>query len=144
MTSIHRSAANGIGVIVLAALAGLVACFIAALYTRADAIWAWSIGFPVLAICALLLWHDKRWPADPQDALQYGLLSIPAGGISLMVDFLVGSSMGPQLPFRYAIWQAGSPFGIILTICICPGFTIVALAGAARGFLLKSKIDSAA
>jgi len=143
MSRVRQIVPDAIGIISLAGLATLVAWAVAALYTKEDAIWAWAIGFPIMAICALVAWYDRRWPSDSQDVLLYGLVSIPVGGISLAIDFLIGSSMYPQLPFRYAIWEAGSPFGIILTICICPGYTLVALSGAVRSLLLTKDTDSA-
>lgn len=144
MVRIHGIVADGIGVLVLAGLAGLVAWIIATVYTKGDAIWAWSIGFPLLAICGLLVWHSEKWPMDPQDVFLYGLLSVPAGFASFVIDALISTSQYPQLPFRYAIWHAGSPFGIVLTICICPGFTLVALAGTVRALILASRAHSIA
>lgn len=141
MVRAHRIVADVIGVCVLAALAALIAWGITAVYTKQDAIWAWAVGFPVAAISALVAWHHDKWPLDSRDVLLYGLLSIPMGAVSLVVDFLIGSSMYPRLPFRYAVWEVGSPFGIVLTICICPGFTLVALSGAVRAVMLANSTE---
>jgi hypothetical protein len=133
---IRRNVADAIGILVLAVLAGFVAWLVAAVYGRDNAIWAWILGFPVLAVCSMFAWHNDKWPTDPRDVFLYGLISIPVGTLFLAVDAIVGSSQDPQLKFRDAIWHAGSPFGIVLTIAICPGFTLVGLAGAARALLV--------
>jgi hypothetical protein len=138
----HPFVADGIGVFVLAALAGLAAWIVAIVYSKEDAIWAWSLGFPLLAICGLFAWHSEKWPTDSRDALLYALGSLPVGVVFLFIDGLIGGSTDPKLPFRDAIWHSGSPFGTVLTIVICPGFTLVALAGAVRGFFLASDADS--
>jgi|HubBroStandDraft_1064217.scaffolds.fasta_scaffold1208137_1 hypothetical protein len=134
--SIHRSVADAIGLLVLAVLAGFVAWLVAVVYGKEDAVWAWCLGFPVLAVCGLFAWHSEKWPTEPQDALIYALGSIFVGAAFFAIDAVTSTSRYPQLPFREAIWHAGSPFGIVLTIAICPCFTLVALAGAARALLV--------
>lgn len=133
---IHRNVGDAIGLLVLALLAGFVAWLVAVVYGKEDAVWAWSLGFPILAVCGVFAWHSDKWPAEPQDILLYALLSIGGGAAFFAIDAVLSTSRYPQLPFREAIWHAGSPFGILLTIAICPGFTLVALAGAARALLV--------
>jgi hypothetical protein len=134
---IRRIMADAIGVFVLAVLAAVVAWLLATVYGKENAIWAWSLGFPFLAVSGLIAWHNHKWPTDPQDAFLYALISIPVGLLFLAVDAIVGGSDQPQLKFRDAIWHAGSPFGIVLTIAICPGFTLVGVAGAARALWVR-------
>jgi hypothetical protein len=133
---IHRNAADAIGLLVLAVLAGFVAWLVAVVYSKEDAVWAWSLGFPVLAVCGLFAWHNDKWPTDPRYAFLYALGSILVGAAFVAIDAVVSTSSYPQLPFRDAIWHAGGPFGIVLTIAICPGFTLVGLAGAVRALLV--------
>ena len=128
-----------IGALTLAALAALVAWLIEAVYGPADAYWAVGIGYPILLISSLLAWHSAKWPKDADDLFRYGCVSVPVGAISLTIDAMIGTFNYPQLPLREAIWRAGSPFGIPLTIAICPGFTLVALAGAARAYFATNK-----
>jgi hypothetical protein len=118
---IRRNVADAVGISVLAVLAGFVALLVAAVYGKENASWAWGLGFPVLAVCDIFL---------------YALVSVPVGALSLAVDAVVGGSQDANLKFRDAIWHAGSPFGIVLTIAICPGLTLVCLAGAARALLV--------
>jgi hypothetical protein len=133
---------DAISVLVLAVLAGVVAWPVGAVYGKENAIWAWSLGLPVLAVCGLFAWHNDKWPADPHDVFVYALISIPVGALSFAIDAIISTSHYPQLMFRDAIWHAGSPFGIVLTIAICPGFTLVGLAGAARTLLVRKNDTS--
>ena len=135
--STRRIMADAIGVLVLAVLAGVVAWLVAAVYGKENAIWAWSLGFPVLAICGMFAWHNDKWPTDPHDVFLYAIISIPVGALSFAIDAIISTSLYPQLKFRDAIWHAGSPLGIVLTMAICPGFTLVGLAGAARALLVR-------
>ena len=129
----RRSVPDAVGLLVLA---GLVAWFLGFVYGFQTAIGTWCLGYPLLAIVALYAWHHEKWPTDPVDLMRYALFSIPFGATSFAIDAAISTSNYPKLPFREAIWHAGSPFGIFLTICICPGFTAVLLAGAVRAFLL--------
>jgi hypothetical protein len=138
---IRRNVADAIGLLVLAVLTGFVAGLVAVVYGKEDAVWSWSLGFPVLAVCSLFVWHSDKWPTEPQGILLYALLSIGGGAAFFAIDAVLSTSRYPELPFREAIWHAGSPFGIVLTIAVCPGYTLIALAGAARA-LLVTRNDS--
>lgn len=127
--------ADAIGLLVLAVLAGFVAGLTSIVYGKDYAIWALSLGLPLLAICGLFAWHNELWPTDPKGALRVALISIPVSGVSFVLDALIGNAFYPTLPFRYAIWQRGSP--IVLTVAICPGVTFVALAGLVRALLVN-------
>ena len=135
--STRRITADAIGILVLAVLAGLVAWLVAAVYGKENAIWAWSVGFPVLAVCSPFAWHNDKWPTEPPDVFLCALVSILVGVLFLAIDAVVGSFDSPQLKFRDAIWHAGSPFGIVLTIAVCPGFTLIGLAGTVRALLVR-------
>lgn len=139
---LHRYTADAIGLLVLAILAALVAWVIAAVYNTQNAVWAFIVGLPILGICALIAWHSNKWPADWQTVLIFALGSILVGAAFLLTDGLIGGSTDPQVPFRNAIWRAGSPFGILLTIAVCPCFTLIALSGTVRGLLLAIETDS--
>jgi len=58
------------------------------------------------------------------------------GALSVGVDMLVGSLTHPGMSPVQAGTKAGSPFGFILTIFLCPGVTLVAVAGLVRSFLV--------
>jgi len=115
---VHRYVPTAVGLLALAALAGLAAWFIAGVYGSGDALWAFGIGYPVLVISSLIAWQSEKWPEDWQDLLRNGLISIVVGAGSFAVDAAISTSNYPKLPFREAIWHAGSPFGIVLTIAI--------------------------
>lgn len=61
------------------------------------------------------------------------------GAVSFAIDLMIGTSQAPNAPIRYAVWHSGTPFGIVLTIAICPGFTLIGLAGTVREFLLAER-----
>jgi hypothetical protein len=135
--STRRITADAVGIMVLAVLTGLVAWLVAILYGKHDAIWTWGLGFPVLAVCSLFAWHSDRWPTEPDAVFWCAVASIFLGVLFLAIDDVVSGSKSPGLRFRDAIWQAGSPFGIVLTIAIFPGFTLIGLAGTVRALLVR-------
>lgn len=60
------------------------------------------------------------------------------GALSFGIDVVVGLINHPKLPPIEAGTKAGSPFGFALTAMICPGFTMLAVAGPLRAFGLRS------
>lgn len=142
--SIRRILPDAIGILVLAVLAGITAWLVAGVYGKEDAVWAWALGFPALAVVSLFAWHSEKWPTEPPETFLCALITLPVGALFLAIDSVVGSFDSPQLRFRDAIWQAGSPFGIVLTIAICPGFTLIGLAGTVRALLVNRNAASSA
>ena len=45
---------------------------VAAVYSKEDAVWAWSLGFPILAICGLIARQSAKWPVDKPARLETG------------------------------------------------------------------------
>jgi hypothetical protein len=45
---------------------------VAAVYSKEDAVWAWSLGFPILAICGLIAWQSAKWHIDKPARLETG------------------------------------------------------------------------
>lgn len=129
--------ADASGVLALGVFAAFAAYLVALLYSRTDAVWAWCLGFPVLSIAALAVWHSEKWPHDATDALRFAVGSATLGAAFFAVDLMIGTGQAPNLPIRYAVWRSGTPFGIVLTIVVCPGVTSIALGGAVRERLLK-------
>jgi hypothetical protein len=63
------------------------------------------------------------------------------GALSFGGDMLVGIINYPGLsPFRAAT-KVDSPFGFVLTVLLCPGFTVVAVAGFIRALVLRGDGD---
>jgi len=97
-----------------------------------------GIAYAILAAVALGMWHGKEASerfSDTHDWAGVMIGSILLGCMSFGVDILVGSSTHPGMSPIEAGTKAGSPFGFILTIFLCPGVTMVAVAGLIRSFL---------
>jgi hypothetical protein len=90
------------------------------------------------------MWHGKEAKrfSDASDWAGAVFGSILLGALSFGVDILIGTVIHPGMSPIEAGTQAGSPFGFILTIFLCPGVTMVALAGLVRSFLVREKNDS--
>jgi hypothetical protein len=99
-----------------------------------------GIGFLGLAGFALYIWH-KDPPveilAEPGQWALAILASVLLGSVSFAIDIFVGSTSNPGLSPIEAGRKAGSPFGFPLTVLLCPGFTMVAIAGLMRALLLR-------
>lgn len=106
---------------------------------------AGMLAYGVLVAVALSMWHGKH-AEKFSDARDWGavlLASILVGALFFGVDVIVGGLDHPGISPIEAGTKAGSPFGFILTIFICPGVTMVAVAGLVRSFLIRERGDSA-
>jgi hypothetical protein len=102
------------------------------------------LAFAVPTSCALYMWHSEKITQQIYDLGGWAAAvggSVFLGALSFGCDMLVGIINYPGLsPFRAAT-KVGSPFGFGLTVLICPGFTMLAVAGCIRSLVLRS--DSA-
>ena len=74
------------------------------------------------------------------DASKLVAFSIVVGGLSFCDDALVGSGFHLRIhSWVDAATKAGGPFGVYLTLIICPGITAVALASFVRLFALGAQ-----
>jgi hypothetical protein len=107
---------------------------------------SWPVGiliYVVLACAALYVWHNNKfYDTTPSGWLIFAAVSIPGAAISFAIDVLVGSSVmhGPAHSFLEAAEHAGSPFGFLMTILICPCFTMLAVAGSIRALILSNDL----
>lgn len=93
-----------------------------------------GITFGILAVVGMLLWHRKK--ASPT-VKQWGTLAVRSVilGIALFgVDLLVALLQGQPNPFRFP----GGLLGLPLTLLVCPGGTIICLAGLIRTYYISS------
>ena len=99
------------------------------------------LAYIVLAGVALYLWH-KEPPVknlfEPSEWAMAIVASVVMGGVSFGIDMLVGLFNNPKLSPIDAGTKAGSPFGFLLTVMLCPGFTMLAIAGLLRALMLRS------
>jgi hypothetical protein len=68
--------------------------------------------------------------------------SVVMGGVSFGIDMVIGLFNNPKLSPIEAGTKVGSPFGFPLTMTLCPGFTMFAIAGLLRSLLLRSGATS--
>ena len=99
------------------------------------------LAYILLAGLALYLWH-KEPPVkklfEPSEWAMAIVASVAMGGVSFGIDMLIGLFNNPRLSPIEAGTKAGSPFGFPLTVMLCPGFTMLAIAGLLRALMLRS------
>ena len=94
-----------------------------------------AIAFLILIIVGLVLWHREEYP---QTVKQWWRLAVGSAvlGIGFFgVDFLVALSQGQSNPFHFP----GGLLGLPLTLLVCPGGTIICLAGLLRAFYISRR-----
>ena len=98
------------------------------------------LAYIVLAALALYAWRGKRVALKVSKPAEWAATvgaSVLLGAVSFGIDVVLGSIHNPGLSPLRAGTRAGSPFGFPLTVFICPGFTMVAVAGLIRSFLTR-------
>jgi len=98
-------------------------------------------SFVVLAGVALYVWHKDppiEHLSEPSEWAMAVVASILLAGVSFGIDMTIGLVNNPKLSPIEAGTKAGSPFGFPLTVMLCPGFTVLAIAGLVRALLLRS------
>jgi membrane protease YdiL (CAAX protease family) len=90
------------------------------------------VAFVVAAPTAWYLWRDPRSPEKPLEWLLTAIGTVFFGALFLAIDVSWGQSQDPSASMWQAAQSAGSPFGFLLTLSVCPGFTCICVAGAAR------------
>jgi hypothetical protein len=103
----------------------------------------WEIlTFGFLATGAMYVWHSTKLAetiSEPSEWAATILLSFVLGAVSFGIDMIIGSINNPGLSAIEAGTKAGSPFGFPLTLLLCPGFTVISVAGLIRSLFLKSE-----
>ena len=98
----------------------------------------WLFVYVVLALICWYFWHSDKLPNKTTNWLWFVPGSIVLGGIFFGVDMMIGHFNYPDIPVVDAAKKAPGPFGLILTLAVCPGLTIISLASLARS-LFASK-----
>jgi len=94
-----------------------------------------AITFLILASIGMLLWHRKKLS---QTAKQWGTLAVRSVvlGIAFFgADLLIALLNGQATPFHFP----GGLLGLPLTFLICPGGTIICLAGLVRASYISRR-----
>jgi hypothetical protein len=141
--SLCRTVANITGLIVLAFFFGL--CF--ALYPGIEEVRSeWTFFAGVYVLFGAIGWWEF-WRKDPDGTsvwwVEGVLVSIGLGAAFFVCDIVLGKLTHPQMSLLNAGVHAGGIAGFPVTLMVCPGMTLVALAGWSRSRVLKSLIASA-
>jgi hypothetical protein len=91
-----------------------------------------TVGFLILGSIGMVLWHRKKFS---QPVKKWG--SLAAGSVGLGIaffgaDFLLALLRGQVNPLHFP----GGLLGLPLTFLVCPGGTIICLAGLARALYI--------
>jgi hypothetical protein len=129
----RRALSDAVSFATLAILVALLMSIISSTDTPAQR-WNSSLAiYGVLGVSGYLCWlRDKeqarvRWITE-------ALVSIALGILILLPDILFGHFWNPSLPALEAATKTGMMFGI--TLCACPGYTLIALSGWVRSLIL--------
>lgn len=98
-----------------------------------------AIAEPVMILAALCAWHagEKTRKTDAEE-WRSGVIFTPLlGAVFFAIDVFVGSDHGHYINFFQAGFHAGGPFGILVTILVCPVGTIVCVGGWVRCSILE-------
>jgi hypothetical protein len=98
------------------------------------------LAYIVIAGLALYLWRKEPPVKNLSEPSEWALAivgSVVLGGVSFGIDMLIGLFNNPKLSPIEAGTHAGSPFGFPLTVMLCPGFTMIAIAGLLRALVLR-------
>lgn len=106
------------------------------------------IAAPTLIGTTLYTWYASKAGQDfDTEKWMAGTLSTPLlGAVFFAIDVFIGSTHGHYANFVQAAFRAGSPFGILLTMLVCPIGTIICAGSWMRSALLdrlfpKPEID---
>jgi hypothetical protein len=86
-----------------------------------------------LASLAIALWRHKKYPQTVKQWGRFTIYSIVLGVAFFGVDFLIALLNGQANPLHFP----GGLLGLPLTLLVCPGGTIICLAGLARAFYIN-------
>lgn len=101
----------------------------------------WTTGLiatPITCWIALYAWHESKSRNFDSEKWISGIISTPLlGAICFAIDVFVGSGNGHYDNFLQAGFHAGGPFGILITVLVCPVGTLVCIGGWIRCSILK-------
>ena len=134
----RRLLADIAGLAVVAVQATLIAHW---LVPEGDRLTAVLLASLASGIGALWLWYDQKTAQQISESTEWiaaiaGSLVLGAG--SFTCDVMVGSLNNPGTSALQAAMKAGGPFGFPLTVIICPGFTMAAVAGFVRSLIWQT------
>jgi hypothetical protein len=126
--------ADVVGLLVLAVETAIV---VVVFSYRSNPVITFVIAFLVLAVTALYLWRSEKSPRAAKGWIFFALGSIVVGTLFFAVDIWSGHSAHPNLPLIDAGLHNDGFWGFGWTLIVCPGLTMIAIAGAARTLYLN-------
>jgi hypothetical protein len=92
------------------------------------------VAYGVLVVAALAMWYGKEAEkfSDAYESIKLFFGSVLLGCLSFAVDIIVGSFEYPDVSPIRAGTKVGSPLGFILTVFLCPGISMIAVASIFR------------
>jgi hypothetical protein len=97
------------------------------------------IAIPGMIAIALYAWHagEKTRNFDTEEWKGGAVFTPLLGCVFFAIDVFIGSTHGHYDSFFQAAFHAGSPFGIVLTMLVCPIGTTVCMGGWVRCSILE-------
>jgi hypothetical protein len=99
---------------------------------------AWGVvAYGLLACGAMYMWHARKIKEMISEPGEWAATiggSVVLGALSFGVDVMLGAKNNPGLSLLETATKSGSPLGFPLTVLLCPGLTVVAIAGLIRSF----------
>ncbi len=126
--------ADVVGLLILAVETAII---VAAFCYRSNPVITFVIAFLVLAVTGLYSWRKEKSPTTAKGWILFALGSIVVGALFFAVDIWVGHSAYPNLPLVDAGLHNYGFLGFGWTLIVCPGLTMIAIAGAARSLYLN-------
>jgi hypothetical protein len=94
-----------------------------------------GVTFAVLAVIGMLLWHRKELSPTVKKWGTLAVRSVVLGIAFFVVDLLIALLSGQANPLHFP----GGLLGLPLTLLICPGGTIICVAGLVRASYTNRK-----
>jgi hypothetical protein len=94
-----------------------------------------TIPFLILTSIGLVLWHVKKVPQTVKQWWGLAARSVVLGIAFFGVDLLIALLNGQANPLHFP----GGLLALPLTLLVCPGGTIICLAGLARAFYISRR-----
>ena len=132
---VRRVLGDAVGCLTLAALVGLLVCVWPGETTPSKFKELFPPIYTLTAILGYAFWVEKEMKMPAASWLRGALWSVAAGVVSLIGDVLIGHLFNPSVPLFKAPLSAGIPFAV--TVCLCPGFTFITLAGWTRSLVIR-------
>ena len=136
-TLVRRVLGDAVGCVTLATLVGLLVYAWPGEATPSKFKELFPSIYTLIVILGYAFWVEKEKKMPEASWLRGTLWSVAAGMVSLIGDVLIGHLFNPSVSLFKAPLSAGIPFAV--TVCLCPGFTFITIAGWARSLVIRHR-----